>query len=291
MMQTRLKIHISLLLISGMIFLSSIIIQAFWHLEPCPLCIMQRLTFMAFAFIAFIALLLHHHHKIMRYFHIVMMLLCCLGGYFALRQLYLQHTSMNEIISCMPSFAILNETLPKTALFKLLFWGSADCAKVTWSFMNLSLASWSFIAFVLLFMLILLAISQNRKEIIKMKQHNPNFVRISEEARQHIKECDIETVKRKLEQNEKFYLIDVREASEWNMGHLPSAIHLSKGMIECDIERVVPNQQETIILYCGGGFRSALAAENLQRMGYQNVISMQGGFRAWSQAGYTVESN
>ena len=86
-----------------------------------------------------------------------------------------------------------------------------------------------------------------------------------------------------------FLLVDVREESEWNAGHIPGATHLGKGVIERDIEQKVPDPGKELILYCGGGFRSALAAENLGRMGYTNVISMDGGWRGWKEAGYPVE--
>ncbi len=101
-------------------------------------------------------------------------------------------------------------------------------------------------------------------------------------------ECTVRDVKQLQDRGEPFYLVDVREESEWNAGHLPSAIHLSKGVIERDIERTIPDRSAEIVLYCGGGYRSALAADNLQKMGYQNVVSMDGGYSGWHQAGFPV---
>lgn len=123
-----------------------------------------------------------------------------------------------------------------------------------------------------------------------MAKHSPRFLQIVESARQSIRECTVQDVKARLDRGERFHLVDVREESEWAKGHLPGAVHLGKGVIERDIEQTVPDPHEEIVLYCGGGYRSALAAENLQRMGYQNVISMDGGFRGWNEAGYRVDS-
>ena len=123
-----------------------------------------------------------------------------------------------------------------------------------------------------------------------MAKHSPRFLQIVESARQNIRECTVQDVKARLDRGERFHLVDVREESEWAKGHLPGAVHLGKGVIERDIETVIPDPHEEIVLYCGGGYRSALAAENLQRMGYQNVISMDGGFRGWNEAGYPVDS-
>ncbi|PYU94195.1 MAG: sulfurtransferase, partial [Acidobacteria bacterium] len=102
-------------------------------------------------------------------------------------------------------------------------------------------------------------------------------------------ETDIAEVKRRLDAGDKFYLVDVREESEWARGRLPGALHLSKGVIERDIEKAIPDKSRPIVLYCGGGFRSALVADNLQKMGYTSVISMDGGWRAWTEAGYPTE--
>ncbi|NOX54807.1 MAG: sulfurtransferase [Planctomycetes bacterium] len=123
------------------------------------------------------------------------------------------------------------------------------------------------------------------------KKHNPRFLKVVEDAKTRIRECTVQEVKQKLDAGETFHLIDVREESEWKAGRLPKAKHLCKGILERDIENVVPNVAEEIILYCGGGYRSALAADMLQKMGYTNVISMDGGFRGWREAGYPVETD
>ena len=116
--------------------------------------------------------------------------------------------------------------------------------------------------------------------------HAEGFLTLVRDAKKRIKEEDVQTTKKKLDAGEKMFLVDVREESEWARGHLPNAIHLGKGIIERDIETAIPEKGATIVLYCGGGFRSALAADNLQRMGYSNVISMDGGWREWTQAGF-----
>jgi rhodanese-related sulfurtransferase len=120
-------------------------------------------------------------------------------------------------------------------------------------------------------------------------QHSPEFLKLVNDTRARVKECGIEDVKKRLGVGEKFALVDVREESEYAAGHLPGAIHLGKGVIERDIERVLPDKSAPIVLYCGGGFRSVLAAENIQKMGYRNVISMDGGWRAWNAAGFKTE--
>ncbi len=122
-------------------------------------------------------------------------------------------------------------------------------------------------------------------------QHSPAFLRLVQEAKARIRETDVDTIKIRLDRGEKFVLIDVREESEWAKDHLPHAIHLGKGIIERDIEKQVPVKNAEVVLYCGGGFRSALAADNLQRMGYTNVISMDGGIGDWRRRGYAVESS
>jgi rhodanese-related sulfurtransferase len=119
-------------------------------------------------------------------------------------------------------------------------------------------------------------------------QHSPRFLKIVEEVRKNIRETTVEQVKGMIERGEKFDLVDVREESEWAKDHLPGAIHLGKGVIERDIEERLPDTSATIVLYCGGGFRSALAADNLRKMGYQNVISMDGGIRGWREKGYPL---
>ncbi len=120
-------------------------------------------------------------------------------------------------------------------------------------------------------------------------KHSPGFLRLAEDARQRILEVTIDDVHGMIERGERFHLIDVREESEWANGHLPGACHLSKGIIERDIENAVPDHSAPIVLYCGGGYRSALAADNLQKMGYVNVASMAGGWRGWIEADLPVE--
>ncbi len=115
--------------------------------------------------------------------------------------------------------------------------------------------------------------------------HTPQFLRLVNEAKKKIKETNVAEVKRRIDGGEKFLLIDVREESEWMRGHLPGAVHMGKGIIERDIEQRVPDTGTKLILYCGGGFRSALAADNLQKMGYRNVESMDGGWKGWLEAG------
>ncbi|MGA9884130.1 MAG: rhodanese-like domain-containing protein [Candidatus Acidiferrales bacterium] len=119
-------------------------------------------------------------------------------------------------------------------------------------------------------------------------EHSPGFVKLVTEAKKHIKEEDHHATKRRIDSRDKFVLVDTREDSEWARGHLPGAVHMCRGHIERDIEKTVPNKDETIVLYCGGGFRSALAAESLQKMGYRHVISMDGGWRAWTESSYPV---
>ena len=119
--------------------------------------------------------------------------------------------------------------------------------------------------------------------------HSPGFLKLVDDARRRVRENGVADVKRKLDAGERFHLVDIREESEFGHGHLPGAIHLSKGIIERDIEKAIPDKSAPIVLYCGGGFRSALAADNLQKMGYSNVISMDGGWRGWTEAGYPVE--
>jgi len=120
-------------------------------------------------------------------------------------------------------------------------------------------------------------------------KHAPRFLRLVEETRGMIQETDVETVKRRLDAGESFHLVDVREESEWEAGRIPGAEYLGRGIIERDIENTIPDVDAPIVLYCGGGYRSALAAENLQRMGYVNVQSMDGGFRGWKEAGFPIE--
>ncbi len=120
-------------------------------------------------------------------------------------------------------------------------------------------------------------------------KHNPGFLKLVEQVKQRIKECSIAEVKAKLDRGEPFHFIDVREDHEFAKDHARGARHLGRGILERDIETVIPDKQAEIILYCGGGFRSALATDSLQQMGYSNVRSMEGGIRAWREAGYPLE--
>ena len=119
-------------------------------------------------------------------------------------------------------------------------------------------------------------------------QHPPRFLKIVDDAKTRVRETNVEEVKKKMDLAEKFILVDVREESEFAKDHLPGAIHLGKGIIERDIEARVPDLNAEMVLYCGGGFRSALAADNLQKMGYKNVISMDGGIRGWREKNYPL---
>jgi rhodanese-related sulfurtransferase len=120
--------------------------------------------------------------------------------------------------------------------------------------------------------------------------HSPGFLKIVDEARSRVKETDVDAVKARMDRGEKLLLIDVREESEFAKDYLPGAVHLGKGVIERDIESKVQDPNREIVLYCGGGYRSALAADNLQKMGYRNVISMDGGIRGWREKGYPLTS-
>jgi rhodanese-related sulfurtransferase len=118
--------------------------------------------------------------------------------------------------------------------------------------------------------------------------HAPGFLKLVNDAKSRIRETDVHEVKKRLDAGEKFILVDTREDSEWARGHLPGAVHFCKGIIERDIEQAVPDKTTELVLYCGGGFRSALATDNLQKMGYTKVISMDGGWRGWVEAGYPI---
>jgi rhodanese-related sulfurtransferase len=115
--------------------------------------------------------------------------------------------------------------------------------------------------------------------------HAEGFLNLVKEAKKRIKELSVQDVKKKIDAGDKIILVDTREDVEWARGHAAGAIHLGKGVIERDIENVIPDKEATVVLYCGGGFRSALAADNVQRMGYHNVISMDGGWKGWTEAG------
>jgi rhodanese-related sulfurtransferase len=119
-------------------------------------------------------------------------------------------------------------------------------------------------------------------------QHSPRFLRLVEEVRKQIEETTVDEVKRRLDRGERFLLLDVREESEYAQDHLPGAVHLGKGILERDIEQKVPDLGTELVLYCGGGFRSALAADSLRRMGYTRVSSMDGGVRGWRERGYPL---
>ncbi len=121
-------------------------------------------------------------------------------------------------------------------------------------------------------------------------QHSPGFLKLVDMARANVRELTVDDVRRKLEAAEAFHLVDVREDSEWSVDRIKGAVHLGKGIIERDVEARFPRHDEEIVLYCGGGYRSALAAEALQKMGYTNVYSMDGGIREWRARAYPLES-
>jgi rhodanese-related sulfurtransferase len=118
--------------------------------------------------------------------------------------------------------------------------------------------------------------------------HPPRFLKIVDDARTRVRETSVDDVKARLDRGDKVILVDVREESEFAKDHLPGAIHMGKGVIERDVEQKVPDLNAEMVLYCGGGFRSALAADNLQKMGYTRVISMDGGIRGWREKGYPL---
>jgi rhodanese-related sulfurtransferase len=118
--------------------------------------------------------------------------------------------------------------------------------------------------------------------------HAPKFLQLVQDAKERVKETNVPDVKRRMDAGEKFVLIDVREDNEWARGHAAGALHMGKGVIERDIEQQCPDTNAKLILYCGGGFRSALVADNLQKMGYTKVISMDGGIRDWREKGYPL---
>lgn len=121
------------------------------------------------------------------------------------------------------------------------------------------------------------------------KHHNPGFLKLVNDAKSRIRQIDIEQYKHMVEKQEPHLLVDIREDSEWSAGHVAGAVHLGKGIIERDIETKVPEKDKTLILYCGGGFRSALAADALRQMGYPNAISLDGGWRALQTSGLPIE--
>jgi rhodanese-related sulfurtransferase len=119
--------------------------------------------------------------------------------------------------------------------------------------------------------------------------HPPRFLAIVNDAKSRIRETTVDETKKRLDRKDKFVLIDVREDREFDADHIPGAVHLGKGIIERDIEHTYPDLNTELVLYCGGGFRSAMAADNLQKMGYKNVISMDGGIREWREKAYPLE--
>lgn len=120
-------------------------------------------------------------------------------------------------------------------------------------------------------------------------KHSQGFLDIVNDAKKRVRETTPEDIRRRQERGEHFYLVDVREDNEWERGRALGAMHLGKGIIERDVERVIPDHDTEIVLYCGGGYRSALAADVLQRMGYRNVFSMDGGWKRWNELGYPTE--
>ena len=120
-------------------------------------------------------------------------------------------------------------------------------------------------------------------------QHNPGFLKVVKDARSRVKECTIADMVARRAAGDRFLLVDVREESEFAAGRIPGAVHIGKGVIERDMETKVPDLAAPVVLYCGGGYRSALAADNLQKMGYTNIISMDGGFRGWKDSGGDIE--
>jgi len=119
-------------------------------------------------------------------------------------------------------------------------------------------------------------------------QHSPQFLKLVNDAKTRVKQTTVSDVKRRKESGERFLLVDVREDNEWAKGHIPGAVHMGRGVIERDVEKQVPDPSTKLILYCGGGFRSVLVADSLQKMGYGNVESMDGGWRGWTEAGLPV---
>jgi len=122
-------------------------------------------------------------------------------------------------------------------------------------------------------------------------KHSEGFLNLVNDAKSRVKETNVPQVKQRLDKGEKFVLVDVREDNEWEKGHIPGAVHLGRGIIERYVETKYPDKSTELVLYCGGGFRSALSADNLQKMGYKNVSSMDGGWRGWNEAGLPTEKD
>jgi len=125
--------------------------------------------------------------------------------------------------------------------------------------------------------------------MLRRMKHSPGFLALVGDARRRIRECDIDDVRARLDRGERFHFVDVREDDEFAVDRIAGARHIGRGVLERDVETLIPGKDEPIVLYCGGGFRSALAADNLQRMGYTNVVSMDGGIRAWREVQYPIE--
>ena len=123
-----------------------------------------------------------------------------------------------------------------------------------------------------------------------MKQHSPQFLHLVTQAQKRVKALSAQILKEKIDQHEELYLIDVREDHEWATGHIPTAIHIGKGIIERDIEKTIPDFNAPIVLYCSGGFRGALTADSLQQMGYQEVYSLENGSQGWQDSGFKLTS-
>ena len=121
------------------------------------------------------------------------------------------------------------------------------------------------------------------------KQHSPGFLKIVADAKTRVTECTVADVAMRIEAGEPLLIVDVREESEYANGHIPGALHISKGVMERDVETAIPNPATEVILYCGGGYRSVLTADNLIKMGYTNVISMDGGWSGWTAKGLAVQ--
>ena len=117
-------------------------------------------------------------------------------------------------------------------------------------------------------------------------KHSEGFSNLVNDAKSRVKETNVTQIKQRMDRGEKFVLVDVREDNEWAKGHIPGAVHMGRGILERDVETKYPDKATELVLYCGGGFRSALSADNLQKMGYTNVSSMDGGWRGWNESGF-----
>jgi rhodanese-related sulfurtransferase len=126
-------------------------------------------------------------------------------------------------------------------------------------------------------------------DYIPRMKHSPGFLALVADAKKRVKECGVTDVRARLDRGERFHFVDVREDDEFAVDRAAGARHVGRGVLERDVEELIPEKDAPIVLYCGGGFRSALAADNLQKMGYTNVVSMDGGIRAWREAGYPIE--